>query len=530
MEQQAGIKKPVAELVSKSVDEALGKLKLLDREDEPEKVRGATGRATLAIVGLFRGLLKQTSNSLVPKEEEPIVQRRVELLPEEDTPILERLVPHLILAIDKEISACVDGVIHSEPFQKCERAWRGLKILTEAASRSNDVHIKIGNFSKAELRDDLRRGLVRSRMYQMLHEGQYGRPGGKPYTAMIGTYGFSPSDADIRLLRHLSQLGEASHLIYVDAADVSFFPPVGDDGKLEQFEGIERRIAEDLPEIYRQERFEKWNRFREEESTRYVALTLPEFILRPLYSPEDEENHVKLFNYYEQAYRKEERDGQVRNNFIWAPASILFGEKMIESFIRSGWCHMVIGEESGGRVSNLPDMNQLAQRIPLSIGLSDKKAYSLRQLGFLPLSHISGSEAVFYGANSIHKPPRFEDSEAGRILQYSYRLGIQLPYLTIVSRFAHHLKIINRRNIGSFKSKEDVRQQMQGWINQYVSNSDNPDAETRMRRPLRAAEVTLVEEMAGGPGWYRVHIQLKPHIKFEGTYITLELVGEIAKK
>jgi len=56
----------------------------------------------------------------------------------------------------------------------------------------------------------------------------------------------------------------------------------------------------------------------------------------------------------------------------------------------------------------------------------------------------------------------------------------------------------------------------------------DPTAETRSRKPLRKAKVT-VEEVEGQVGWYRCGLQILPHLKFEGAEFTLSLVGKLDK-
>ena len=53
-------------------------------------------------------------------------------------------------------------------------------------------------------------------------------------------------------------------------------------------------------------------------------------------------------------------------------------------------------------------------------------------------------------ANSVQKPKQFGSSAEGKEAELSYKLGLQLPYMFIVSRLAHYLKVIQREHIGTW--------------------------------------------------------------------------------
>jgi type VI secretion system protein ImpC len=98
-----------------------------------------------------------------------------------------------------------------------------------------------------------------------------------------------------------------------------------------------------------------------------------------------------------------------------------------------------------------------------------------------------------------------------------------------VSRLAHYIKVLQRENIGSWKERADMERELNIWIRQYVADQENPSSDTRSRRPLRGAEIT-VEDVEGDPGWYRSTISVRPHFKYMGAYFTLSLVGKLDKQ
>jgi len=116
----------------------------------------------------------------------------------------------------------------------------------------------------------------------------------------------------------------------------------------------------------------------------------------------------------------------------------------------------------------------------------------------------------------------------GKAAETNYRLGTQLPYMFVITRLSHYLKVLQREQIGSWKSRSDLDRELNSWIRQYVSDMPDPTAETRSRKPLKKARI-VVEEVEGQVGWFRCSLHVLPHLKFEGAEFELSLVGKLDK-
>ena len=132
-------------------------------------------------------------------------------------------------------------------------------------------------------------------------------------------------------------------------------------------------------------------------------------------------------------------------------------------------------------------------------------------------------------SNSIQKPKTFPNTDEGKAAELNYRLGTQLSYLFLATRIAHYLKVIHREQIGSAKERGDVEREANDWIRQYVVDMEAPTAEVRAKRPFRQASV-VVSEVPGDAGWYKTEMKLRPHIKYQGAYFTLSLVGKVDRE
>lgn len=46
---------------------------------------------------------------------------------------------------------------------------------------------------------------------------------------------------------------------------------------------------------------------------------------------------------------------------------------------------------------------------------------------------------------------------------------LQLPYMFVLNRLAHYLKVIERENIGTWKERSDLQRELNNRITQYVT-------------------------------------------------------------
>ena len=212
-----------------------------------------------------------------------------------------------------------------------------------------------------------------------------------------------------------------------------------------------------------------------------------------------------------------------------------FATRVADSFAKYRWCPNIIGPQAGGSVEALPlhqyeSMGEVQTKVPTEIMLTERREYELSEEGIIGLTFRKDSDnACFFSANSVQKPKTFGQSAEGKAAETNYRLGTQLPYMFIMTRLSHYLKVLQREQIGSWKERSTLETELNTWLGQYVSEMDDPPAGVRSRRPLRAAKIK-VEEVEGQPGWYKCSIQVRPHFKYMGASFELSLVGKLDKE
>lgn len=435
-----------------------------------------------------------------------------------DAAVNSAAIDQMIAEIDAKLSSQVDEILHNESFKTLESAWRSLRFAVDRTDFRQNIKIEIMNVSKADLLTDFEDSpeVAKSGLYKHIYTAEYGQFGGQPVGAVVCDYAFGPGAQDVKLAQYCASVGAMSHAPFIAGASPAMFG-------VDTFEDIPN--LKDMESIFEGPKYAKWNSFRDSEDARYFALAMPRFMLRTPYGPET--TPVKAFNYEERAEGK-------TDNYLWGNASIALATRLTDSFANYRWCPNIIGPQSGGAVEDLPvhtfeAMGQLQSKIPTEVLISDRKEYELAEQGFISLTMRKGSDnAAFFSANSVQRPKFFGNSAEGKNAELNYKLGTQLPYMMIVNRLAHYIKVLQRENIGSWKNRNELESELNNWIRQYVSDQDNPSADVRSRRPLRKAQIT-VSDVDGEPGWYSVGMAVQPHFKYMGADFTLSLKGKLDK-
>lgn len=420
-----------------------------------------------------------------------------------------------IAEIDRKISMQLDEILHHEKFQQMESSWRSLKFLVDRTDFKKNIKLDILDMSKDELAEDFEDApeTIQSGLYKHVYTDEYDTPGGEPYATMISNFAFNSSPPDIALLTELSKVAAACHCPFISSATPKFF-------NKENIQDLPK--IEDLHNYMDRSEFLRWNAFRKTEDSRYIGLTLPRFLLRLPYGPETQP--VKEFNYSESV------TGEDHDKYLWGNASFSFAANMVRSFVDNGWCVQIRGPESGGKVEDLPihlyDVGKGKQmKIPTEILIPETREFEFAQEGFIPLSFYKNRDyACFFSANSSQRPQEYDDPK----VTANMRINSRLPYIFLVSRIAHYLKVIQRENIGSTKSKMVLQDELNTWISGLVTEMNDPGPELIATHPLRAAEVT-VSEVEDNPGFFSVGLTVMPHFQIEGIDINLSLVSQMPK-
>jgi type VI secretion system protein ImpC len=441
-------------------------------------------------------------------------------LPGRGGEILDRaFVDLLISEIDLRMAAQINEILHHPTFQRLEAAWRGLKFVVDRVDFRENILVEVLNCSKEDLLADFEDTpeVPKSGLYKLVYSAEFGQFGGRPVAAIISNYEFGPGPQDILLLQKAAAVATMAHAPFFAAAAARFFG-------LDNYLNLPN--LKEVHALFEGPQYTKYNAFRDTEDARYVALLLPRFLLRLPYGAGTVP--VRAFNYEEDVVGN-------HNAYLWGNATFAFCTRVADSFARYRWCPNIVGPASGGTVDNLvvheyEAMGHLQTKIPTEIMLTERREYELSEEGFIGFTYRKDSDnACFFSANSTQRPKNFGISEEGRTAELNHRLGTQLPYMFIVCRLSHYLKVMQREQIGTWKERSDLEKELNDWIGQYVADMDVASASVRARRPLRKARI-VVTEVEGSAGWYRVDLSVRPHFKYMGASFSLNLVGKLDKE
>ena len=423
----------------------------------------------------------------------------------------------IIAAIDHKLTEQINLILHHAEYQQLESAWRGLHYLVNNTETEENLKIRVMNISKGDLAKSLKKfkgaAWDQSPLFKQIYEQEFGQLGGQPYGCLVGDYHFDHSPADVDLLAELSKNAAAAHAPFITGASPTT-------AQMDSWQELSN--PRDLTKIFDTPEYAGWRALRESDDARYVGLAMPRFLARLPYGAKT--SPVEAFDF------EEDTEGGTHAKYAWANAAYAMAVNINRSFKTYGWCSSIRGVTSGGAVPNLPthtfpsDDGGVDMKCPVEIAISDRREAELAKNGFMPLIHRKNSDqAVFMGAQSLHKPVVFDDADATA----NANIGARLPYLFAVSRFAHYLKCMVRDKVGSFKSAADMQKDLQEWILQYVDGDPgNSSEETKAMRPLSAAEV-VVAEVDGNPGYYTSKFYLRPHYQLEGMSVSLRLVSKL---
>lgn len=420
-----------------------------------------------------------------------------------------------IAQIDQLISDQLSEVMHAAEFQKLESSWTGLRYLCKQTSTGEQIKIKVLNTTKKELVKDFKTAIDfdQSTLFKKIYEEEFGTFGGAPFATIIGDFELDRGAEDMYFVEQMSHVAAAAHAPFITAASPELFG-------LESFTDLGK--PRDMSKVFDTVEYAKWKSFRESEDARYVGLALPRFLGRQPFDPKDGVT-CEGFNFVERT------DGTDHGKYLWVNASYAFATRLTNAFEQYGWCAAIRGVEGGGLVEDLPthtfktDDGEVALKCPTEIAITDRREKELNDLGFIPLVHCKNTDyAAFFGAQSVQKVKKYESDAANA----NARLSAQLQYMFAVCRISHYLKSMLRDKVGSFAAASNIETYLNGWINQYVLNSDDASQEQKAKYPLREASVQ-VQEVPGRPGVYRAVSFLRPHFQLDELSVSLRLVAEL---
>jgi type VI secretion system protein ImpC len=374
------------------------------------------------------------------------------------------------------------------------------------------------NISKEECRKMFRQyrdaAWDQSPLFKKIYESEFGQLGGQPYGAFVCDYEFDHTGPNLEVLKGLSRIGAAAHAPIIAAAGPALFG-------MESW--TELANPRDLGKLFDAQEYMAWRSYRDSEDSRYMALTMPRFLGRPVYGAKSEPVDEFAF--------EEETNGD-HDKHLWLNAAYGMGVRITDAFANFGWCTRIRGVESGGTIEELPvasfptDDGGIDMKCPTEIAISDRREAELSGAGMLALIHRKNTDqATFIGAQTLHKPKVYDNKDATA----NANLSARLPYIFASCRFAHYLKCMVRDWVGGSREADQLQRDLHNWVLQYVDGSpDTSSEETKARLPLKDAKIEVIADEEN-PGYYKGKFMFVPHYQLEGMDVALSMVSRLPK-
>ncbi|SEA23517.1 type VI secretion system contractile sheath large subunit [Microbulbifer marinus] len=431
-----------------------------------------------------------------------------------------------IAEIDEAISDQVNAILHHPRLQRLEASWRGLSMLIDNAPHSDNIKIKVLDVSWRDLSKDIERApdYDQSGLFHLLYNEEFGTPGGEPFGLVLGDYYVAhrpfaehPYD-DVFTLQGIAHTAAAAFAPFVCAATPQLFG-------VDHYDDLAKPI--DFGEVFRQKQYIRWNGLRDLEDSRFIAVTLPQVLMRQPYNTDF--SHCGGLRFAEDVAASHNR------NYLWGNACFALGAVLIREFADVGWFSHIRGVArdhlGGGLISQLPvvpystDSTPQMVRMSTSILLTDFVERDLSDLGFSCVSHCYDTPySAFNSVPSLQRPKQYTTKAATA----NARISAMLQQILCASRFAHYIKVMIRDKVGVYMNAKDCERQLQKWLDQYTTGRDDLAWEMLARYPLREARVQVVDE-PGKVGSYQSAIHLKSHYTVDHLVSELKLTTSLAQ-
>ena len=280
-----------------------------------------------------------------------------------------------------------------------------------------------------------------------------------------------------------------------------------------------------MENIFSHPEYLRWRKLRESEDARFLAITLPQILMRTPYKEEYDSLSGLTF--------RENCRNPSGEDYLWGNAAFAYGTVLIREFGNTNWLGHTKGTPQdilgGGLVTYFEPMqvtsaNNDVHHILGSLLITDALEKDLNDQGILALCPCYGTEfSAFISNPSLQKPKKYDDKSSTA----NARISAMLPQIFCASRFAHFIKLLVRDKIGSYITSKDCEAFLQKWLDNYTSGRDDLNWEMRARYPLRDVRVQ-VRELPGSAGKFSCVVYLKPHYTADHLIAKLKINHRIA--
>ena len=407
--------------------------------------------------------------------------------PKQGGPKADKSVVGTIIAeLDETLSRQINDILHHDKFQQLESAWRGLRLLIDRTDFRENIRIELLSVSKGDLRDAI---------YNQVFMPEHQEVSETPLSVVIADYEFNQTPEDIELLTDTAEMAASIQVPFISSVGPVFF-------------GVETAAEmADLPMLssyFKRPEYAMWNALRDDDNSKYIAMTMPRFLLRLPYGPDGIK--TKGFDFVEKASSAEDH--------LWGRGALAIATTLVRSFSANGWCTQITGLGGGGVVENLPVWSYRVAgkdvRIPLDVSLTQSREKEFMNSGFLLFSsRINDDKAIILGASTICRPKKYESPEETE----QARLHATLPYQLFATRMTHYLGRI-AREVSTGLTAQQMQRAIAGKLRLILEELCG-----EVSSDVLMVQVSDSKE----PNYYQVALRISPPFQILGRRVELSL-------
>jgi type VI secretion system ImpC/EvpB family protein len=393
----------------------------------------------------------------------------------------------LIALIDKKVHQQLALIYQTNEVQELLSTWTELKMLCQQSSQSPLTKVKCLNVNNKEFQKDISNQLdiSNSHIYKIIYDNEVGIVGGEPFTCFLPQFYFNISQRPTLLfLEKLAELGN------------EMLAPILFNVAPQAFSSVNYR---ELNQYYLSNTdLALWNALRKKPTSRFLAATLPSFIL--------EEDTAKYSN---TTIQQGVFQLSIRSN-------ILLAINILNSVSETRWFRLITqeieNEDKKSLTENLFTSAQFKALTPEIIFDHHCEEW-FNHNGFVPFAQTKITTASYYkAAQSIYLSQSTSQALLDNIL--------------CSCRIAHYIKILIQQKLGAFDKIEDTKRFIKKWLTKYTNSNSNGNT---IKHPLKGTSITF-KPVSGKPGAYSSEILLTPHMQLESLNSTIRLTSEVFLK
>lgn len=342
---------------------------------------------------------------------------------------------------------------------------QGLRNLLGKVDACSQVRVQLLNISATDALHDLQKAVApnQSMLFDRVIREGLGTFGADPMSLLVTDYAIGHTTDDVELVRLLSQLGQAAHAPCIFSSSSQMF-------SLESFADLHRPRS--LMKIFEGMEYSPWIQFRQEESAKFAAITLPGMTVPA-----------------------NTADGAVTTmNSAWVLAA-----RIAKGFDAFDWPVAFTGFEEDVLIP--------------SKDISAGRAEELIDLGFVPVCVRQGvHQTAVLGAMSTSLPKKYLNEDTS----FEAKQQASLQATMVMARFVHTIRALLREETGSLTKPEQLQARLNTWIQRYVQDRAE---DTTAVKPLRSASIGLIHR----EGERANELRLKIHPTWQMDWLTAPL-------